>query len=278
MPEDLSAGYPERAEGMLNIGVLHTSADDPGGTHDTYAPCSIAALQMKGYDYWALGHIHDRRVLSEAPWIVFPGNIQGRHPNEIGAKGCSLVTVADRRVVAVEHRMLDVLRWAAPEVPLEGVEDIGQLTTLVRETLEAEVGNAHGRPVIARLRLVGATKLHGRICADPEAVEAECRNAAIGVADCLYLEAVRCRTRAPSAVEGGDDALARLHSAFEEALDDPALAARLLAEFAGLAGQIPRGGRVAGETGVPRDETQLRALLPDAWQAVAHALTGGDGA
>ena len=88
VPEDLSAGYRDPAAGMLNIGVLHTSAEDPG-EHETYAPCQVGALRLKGYDYWALGHIHARRVLRERPWVVFPGNLQGRHPKETGAKGCS---------------------------------------------------------------------------------------------------------------------------------------------------------------------------------------------
>lgn len=92
VPENLSASYPAPTPGMLNIGVLHTSAEDPG-EHETYAPCRVADLTLKGYDYWALGHIHDRRVLAERPWVVFPGNLQGRHSKEAGPKGCTLVTV-----------------------------------------------------------------------------------------------------------------------------------------------------------------------------------------
>jgi exonuclease SbcD len=69
VPEDLSLGYRDPLPGLLNIGVLHTSAEDPG-EHETYAPCRVDALRLKGYDYWALGHIHDRRILSESPWVV----------------------------------------------------------------------------------------------------------------------------------------------------------------------------------------------------------------
>lgn len=100
VPEDLSVRYPAPSQGMLNIGVLHTSAEDPGD-HETYAPCRVANLTLKRYDYWALGHIHARRVLAERPWIVFPGNLQGRHSRETGPKGCTLVTIEDREVVAV---------------------------------------------------------------------------------------------------------------------------------------------------------------------------------
>ncbi|MEZ6149369.1 MAG: hypothetical protein R3C09_04535 [Pirellulaceae bacterium] len=52
---------------------------------------------MKGYDYWALGHIHKREVLCQEPFVAFSGNIQGRHIRESGPKGCYVVTVHDDR-------------------------------------------------------------------------------------------------------------------------------------------------------------------------------------
>ncbi len=159
VPEDLSAGYPPPRAGMVNIGVLHTSAEDPG-EHETYAPCSVAGLTIKGYDYWALGHIHARRVLAERPWVVFPGNLQGRHPKETGPKGCTLVTVEDRQVVAVEHRTVDVLRWAALEVDAAGA-DVATLTGRIADAVGATLAAADGRPVLARVTLLGATALHG---------------------------------------------------------------------------------------------------------------------
>ena len=55
-----------------------------------YAPCTLEGLLSKNYDYWALGHVHRREILHENPWIVFPGNTQGRHINESGPRGCTL--------------------------------------------------------------------------------------------------------------------------------------------------------------------------------------------
>ena len=101
--EDLSLKYPEARAGLLNVGLLHTSLNGRPG-HEPYAPCTLDGLLAKGYDYWALGHVHSREVAHEDPWVVFPGNTQGRHARETGAKGCSLVTVADGAVVSVEHR------------------------------------------------------------------------------------------------------------------------------------------------------------------------------
>ena len=73
---NLAANYPAVVPGVLNVGVLHTSATGREG-HTNYAPCTPEQLRAHGYDYWALGHIHQREVLATDPWIVFPGNLQG---------------------------------------------------------------------------------------------------------------------------------------------------------------------------------------------------------
>ena len=53
---------------------------------------------------------------------MFPGNTQGRHINESGAKGCTLVTVEDGRCTAVEHRDLDVVRWRLCEIDISAAD------------------------------------------------------------------------------------------------------------------------------------------------------------
>ena len=266
VPEDLSAGYPARVAGMLNIGVLHTSAEDPG-EHETYAPCSIAGLAMKGYDYWALGHIHARRVLAEHPWIVFPGNLQGRHPKETGPKGCTLVTVEDRKVVAVEHRAVDVLRWAALEVDVTGA-DVMTLTGRIADAVGSALAAAADRPVLARMTLTGATNLHGTLQGDTDRLAAECRNAAIEADGALFVESVRIRTRPVPLAE--DDVLAPLRAAFAAGLDDPALVTSLLEDLAALRQKLPAPARAGLE--LPDDEDGLRTIADEAWQIAADAL------
>src|SRR5690606_12377027 len=66
--ENLVPRYPEPISGRFNLGLLHTSLAGREGPHDTYAPCSVADLLAKGYDYWALGHIHQPQVVHEDPW------------------------------------------------------------------------------------------------------------------------------------------------------------------------------------------------------------------
>lgn len=74
--EDLTLKYPQPIREFFNIGLLHTSVDGRQG-HDPYAPCNLKDLIAKGYDYWALGHVHTREILHDkGPWVVFPGNVQ----------------------------------------------------------------------------------------------------------------------------------------------------------------------------------------------------------
>jgi DNA repair exonuclease SbcCD nuclease subunit len=267
VPENLSTGYPVPVSGMLNIGVLHTSAEDPG-EHETYAPCRVADLAVKGYDYWALGHIHARRVLAERPWVVFPGNLQGRHPKETGPKGCTLVTVEDRQVVAVEHRTVDVLRWTALEVDAAGA-DVATLTGRIADAVGVALADADGRPVLARVTLAGATSLHGALQNDAERLAAECRAAAIEAGGALFVESVRVRTQPVALVE--DDMLAPLRAAFAAGLDDPALVSALLADLASLRQRLPAPARA--DLDIPDSEEALRALADEAWQIAADALT-----
>ncbi|MDR3531000.1 MAG: DNA repair exonuclease [Rhodopila sp.] len=273
VPEDLSATYPAPVSGRLNIGILHTSAEDPG-EHETYAPCHVSGLIAKGYDYWALGHIHQRRALHPGnPWIVFPGNIQGRHARETGDKGCTLVDVQDGRITDVQHRTTDVLRWASVSVALDGAETMTEIAARLRFELSAAHDQAGGLPLIVRVTLSGATERHAELAADPLAIDAECRNAAAAVSGSLYIERVRLESRMPLRPLDQDGSAADLEQAFLQALDDPDVQQRLLVEFSALSAQIPSGsGRDMSPP--PRDINDLRALAPEAWHIVARALSG----
>jgi DNA repair exonuclease SbcCD nuclease subunit len=266
VPEDLAAGYPDPVPGLLNIGVLHTSADDPG-EHATYAPCTPDRLRTKGYDYWALGHIHQRRVLHERPWIVFPGNLQGRHARETGPKGCSLVTVEAGRIAGVEHRSLDVLRWAALEVDATGADEAGLFDRIAAAAHRA-FADAEGRPLLLRLTLAGETALHPALPDRTEEIAAHCANAAIEAGGRLWIEKLQLRTRAPAHLAA--DALEPLRQAFHAALEDRAVADALRADLEALRQKLPAPVRAAAD--IPADVLGLARLADEAWDAVAGAL------
>lgn len=136
--DDLSQAYPQGDPQLFNIGLLHTCLDGKPG-HEPYAPCSVDGLRSKGYQYWALGHIHKREEVSQDPWIVFPGNIQGRHIREVGPKGCTLVRVESGEIASVEHRDLDVMRWARCEIDVSASETMDELFEQVSEGLQSEL-------------------------------------------------------------------------------------------------------------------------------------------
>jgi DNA repair exonuclease SbcCD nuclease subunit len=95
--------YKKKKGADFHIGILHGN-EGGGHEHDNYAPFSVQDLYEKQFDYWALGHIHKRAILSETPPIVYPGNIQGRNKKELGVKGCYHVTLTelDAKIVFTE--------------------------------------------------------------------------------------------------------------------------------------------------------------------------------
>jgi DNA repair exonuclease SbcCD nuclease subunit len=160
--DNLAAQFPGYDPGYFNIGLLHTSLTGRAG-HEDYAPCALDDLKSKGYDYWALGHVHNREIISQDPWVVFSGNIQGRHIRETGARGATLVTVEAGRITTVEALELDVLRWAVCTVDLSGCDTSDLVYDAVRQALEQEKDLADGRTLAVRLNLTGACPVHSTL-------------------------------------------------------------------------------------------------------------------
>ncbi|MEI3614313.1 metallophosphoesterase family protein [Pseudogracilibacillus sp. SO30301A] len=77
----------------FHIAMLHGTING-NKDHDPYAPFTLQDLKEEPFDYWALGHIHKRQQLLSSPPIIYPGNIQGRHRNESGEKGCYYVKLS----------------------------------------------------------------------------------------------------------------------------------------------------------------------------------------
>ncbi|MDO9227810.1 MAG: DNA repair exonuclease [Pseudomonadota bacterium] len=194
VPENLALDYPARQPGRFNIGLLHTSLTGAPG-HDAYAPCSLADLAGKGYQYWALGHVHQPQVVARAPWVVYPGNSQGRHIREAGARGCRLVTVGDDlEVVDAEFRALDVVRWARLEVDISGINPLAEVYTRIGAELAGAAAAAEGRLLAVRVVLTGVSDLHAALKRDLPGLRAECINQAQRVPDGLWIETVEVRT------------------------------------------------------------------------------------
>ena len=269
--QDLSTDYPLAKKGFFNIGLLPTSADGREG-HENYAPCSVAGLRSKGYDYWALGHVHQREVLQEEPWIVFPGNLQGRHARETGSKGCTLVTVANERVQSVEHRELDVVRWCQCTVDGSGAADLDELLERVQRGLRAELNQVQGRLLAVRLVVGGACRASRALSTQHERFVNECRALANDICGGrVWVEKVQLQTRSEVDLDElarGSDPVADLLRFIRGLRTDEAVLRELLSEFKDLKQKLPLDLREGIDAINLDDPGLLRVLLGD----VEHIL------
>ncbi len=205
--ENLARAYPAPQPGWFNIGVLHTSLDGRAG-HAAYAPCVLEDLRAKNYDYWALGHVHAHEIVATDPFVVYPGNLQGRSIREKGAKGAVLVDVADGRVAGVRRLVVDRVRFAEAEIDAGPHDDAPSLLRAVEERARALASEAEGRLLALRLRLTGQSSLHGKLAADPVHWRLEAEAAAQRAQEDIRLERLLIETRPPAAslrVAGGED-------------------------------------------------------------------------
>lgn len=237
---DLSAAYPAALPGRLNIGVLHTALEGGRPPHAAYAPCSPAQLAAKGYDYWALGHVHTHEVITEAPHIVFPGNLQGRNIRECGPKGAVLVSVENGAVTSLEFRAFDAVRWSHVQINVATCASLAEVEILTREALEtAFADEAEGRPLVARVTLGGRTALHGELTQRLSVWREEVRALSAAVSDQLWIEKVRITTE--PADQGVADAADtdEITQLLDDGIDQPELRDVLAADFGLLFGRIP---------------------------------------
>jgi len=241
--DNLALDYPTPLPGAFNIGVLHTGLGGMGG-HANYAPCSLKDLVNKGYDYWALGHVHKAEVLHERPHIVFPGNLQGRHVRETGAKGAFLVTVEDNEVVDLEFVSCDVVRWAVLSVSSSDADNMGNVTDRVRDTLESAVANeANGRLLACRIVLEGRTEVHSQLVTSEDKILAEARASALGLGDDVaWVEKVVIATETTVDAETlaqREDAVGELQRLLQDAKNDEELLAQIEGDIGELVRRLP---------------------------------------
>lgn len=239
---NLVTGYPAPAADHFNIGVLHTALEGYA-SHATYAPCSVDELHAKGYQYWALGHVHEFEQWKGASTIVFPGNLQGRNVRECGRRGAVMVSVDEVGNVEVERLFIDVLRWERLTIDASDCDTLEHVVRKTGRALEALLDTDSNVPRAARITVAGKTRAHG----DLFGLEAQLRNevlaqiASIGN-DRLWLEKVRIETHPLVDVEKFHermDAFSDLQSILEDATTDSAFKEELQAALAPFAAKAP---------------------------------------
>ena len=256
--DNLVPGYPAPIAGAFNIGVLHTGLGGRGG-HANYAPCSLDELTAKGYDYWALGHVHGAEVLAEHPHVVFSGNLQGRSIRETGAKSAYEVVVEDGRVAELRPIYCDVARWAESGVDVSAADDFNDVIAAMRLAIETGADAVDGRLLAIRLRLTGTTALHDSLAAAPERLLAEARAAAAGLSSTpVYVEKVKQATEPEldaTTRRERQDALGEMQRLLDEATNDPDIRAMIEKDIRRLAERLPH------EIREHADDALLRAAI-----------------
>jgi len=271
---DLVPNYPDAVPGKFNIGVLHTSLTGDSH-HDPYAPTTNSTLNGKGYDYWALGHIHARQVVQDHPPIVFAGNSQGRHILESGAKGCYLVTCEPGCEPQLEFQATDCVRWQTAVVEIEPHDGRDEVLQRVQGALQEFCDRADGRLTAVRVRLTGVTDAY-RLFASVDG-QAEMKGEVQSLAHCfagqIWIERLKVdlTPRAPiDELRQGNDLFGELLRQIH-CLHDDEESLRAMSEALGdLEQKASRELQLAGIQ--LRDPGEIRQWLATAEQMLAHRL------
>jgi DNA repair exonuclease SbcCD nuclease subunit len=246
--------YPEPKPGWFNIGVLHSSLDGRPG-HASYAPCTLSDLRAKNYDYWALGHVHAHEIVCEDPFVVYPGNLQGRSIRECGEKGAVFVDVEDGIIKGVNRLIVDRARFAEILVDAAPFETWDELRGEITQRARQESEKAAGRFLAARLRVHGATALHGQLAADPSGWREQVEAALHHASETIELEKLLVETQAPKTMAKRDSEL-DFAALLDEVLADLAFAEQARAAISAIEAKMPP------KSELPRED--LENLLAEA--------------
>lgn len=167
--ENLARRFPAPESDVPAVAALHTQVTGAreAERHRPYAPCALEDLRARSYRYWALGHVHRRQCVASAPVAWYPGNLQGRHPGETGAKGALLVDIPDASHAppSVTFRELAPLRWEDVDVAdLSSAAHLDDVVSAVRAAFEAVQEEASsGTEWLLRAKLRGPCPMASRL-------------------------------------------------------------------------------------------------------------------
>lgn len=145
---DKISEFPAKSQNYT-FGLMHAQ-EKMNNSHDVYAPFELSEVKDLNYDYFALGHIHLRQTLSKEPLIVYSGNIQGRHINELGEKGCYLGEIDEQTFkTKLTFQQTAPITWQAKELEIKSPLSTSQLSHLFKQI------NVQATTYLS-LRLIGA--------------------------------------------------------------------------------------------------------------------------
>ncbi|HHB1744290.1 TPA: exonuclease SbcCD subunit D [Listeria monocytogenes] len=134
--------YKIQGNADFHIALLHGSEVSSSEEHDVYAPFRVQEISKKGFDYWALGHIHKRQLLAESPSIYYPGNIQGRNRKESGEKGASIITLSEASTT-IDFIGTSPIIWEEAVITLPENSEINAFYRETTKLSESYQGRSH---------------------------------------------------------------------------------------------------------------------------------------
>ncbi|WP_297820300.1 DNA repair exonuclease [uncultured Lactobacillus sp.] len=131
--EDMAVKFPAKDDNYT-IGLMHAGSSI-NKNQDNYSSFKLSELQELNYDYFALGHIHLRQTLSQAPLVAYSGNIQGRHINESGQKGFLLGQVDSQKNTEINFIPTSDVIWQKVNLNLSSPLSRQELLTNIYQVL-----------------------------------------------------------------------------------------------------------------------------------------------
>ncbi|NQS90656.1 phosphoesterase, partial [Patescibacteria group bacterium] len=160
---NLALEFPEISKSktsIFTIGLLHCNVGSNTG-HEPYAPCALQDLISRNFDYWALGHIHNKTISNkQTPLVIYPGNPQGLNPGEDGKKGCFLINVDKNGDAITDFIETDYVRWFTEKLSIENLNTIDELISGIEKCIENIRKKMKGRLSICRIVLTDRGILH----------------------------------------------------------------------------------------------------------------------
>ncbi len=165
--QDMIPEFPKKSS-IYTFGLMHGALKSSAKSQNVYAPFTLREIQELNYDYFALGHIHKRQTLCTSPWVVYPGNMQGRHINESGAKGFLLGVIDESsHQTSISFHSAAPMIWQACQLTLSHPVDKATLQQEILETIQHQVKCT----TLFRLTILGAQFLSSEeteLLTDPE--------------------------------------------------------------------------------------------------------------
>jgi len=163
--DDVAQFLKPWAEDPFSIGIFHGTVGAMPD-HEVVGPTTLTQLTSSPMHYWAIGHIHKRQVLHEAPYVVYAGNTQGLHKKEVGPKGCYLVDVSATGHVTMQFQETAPIRFEQVTIDIGSLTDNADMLEMIRH--KKELLRKLKKQILLEIILTGTGPVH-ELCNQLEA-------------------------------------------------------------------------------------------------------------